>query len=58
MNQTGQFFFTESASYSGAGAPIAPGAAFAMGGAVNSIEGNPASNAQGRDGNQWRTLGD
>ena len=56
-SSSGGITYTESSAYSGAGAPIAPGAAFVPGLAINSIEGIPASNGVGRDGNIWRTLG-
>lgn len=55
-NQAGSFLYTESALYTGPGAPIPAGAALAPGGAVNNIEGIPAQNAPGRDGNLWRAL--
>lgn len=57
-NQSGHFYYTESSLYSGAGAPISPGAALLAGGAINSIQGEPAHNTAGRDGNIWHTLGD
>ena len=57
LNQSGEILFTENAVYSGPGAPIEPGAAFAPGGALTSIEGSPAANTIGRDGNTWRPLG-
>jgi prepilin-type N-terminal cleavage/methylation domain-containing protein len=56
-NQTGAFYATESAAYSGPGAPIPPGAALAPGGPINSIAGEPAHDAPGRDGNLWRMVG-
>lgn len=56
-NQSGGLYVTEDPVYSGAGAPIAPGAALAVGGAINSIEGVPAHNAAGRDGHIWRNMG-
>ncbi|MDJ0523373.1 MAG: prepilin-type N-terminal cleavage/methylation domain-containing protein [Planctomycetota bacterium] len=57
-NQTGEFYYTEHHLYSGPGAPLPPGAALAPGGAVNSIVGQPANNAPGRDGNLWRVVSD
>ncbi len=56
-NQTGAFYYTEHHLYSGPGAPLAPGAALTVGGAINSILGEPAHNAPGRDGNNWRSMG-
>ncbi len=57
LNQSGEILYTENAAYSGPGAPIAPGAALDAAGALTSIEGTPAANAVGRDGNTWRPLG-
>ena len=57
-NQTGGFYVTESPAYSGPGAPISPGAALEVGGAINSIQGEPAHDAAGRDGNVWHNLGE
>ena len=57
LNQSGEILYTENAVYSGPGAPIAPGAALGAGGALTSIQGAPASNTVGRDGNTWRPLG-
>lgn len=57
-NQTGEFYFTDSPVYSGAGAPIMPGSALEAGGAAASMKGQPANGTLGRDGNTWRTLGD
>ena len=56
-SSSGGITYTESAVYSGAGAPISPGAALDAGGAVNNIEGPAAHNAAGRDGNVWRSVG-
>jgi type II secretory pathway pseudopilin PulG len=54
-NQLGDILFTDSATYSGSGAPIPPGAAFAKPGPGSSIDGRVAVNQQGRDDNNWRT---
>lgn len=53
-NQLGDILFTDSATYTGPGAPIAPGAAFAKPGPGGNIDGRIAVNQQGRDDNLWR----
>jgi prepilin-type N-terminal cleavage/methylation domain-containing protein len=57
MNQSGEILYTETAVYSGPTPPIESGAALVPGGALTSIEGSPAANTVGRDGNTWRPLG-
>jgi prepilin-type N-terminal cleavage/methylation domain-containing protein len=56
VNQSGEVLSTEDSVYSGSGAPIPAGAAFLPGGASNEIDGVPAVNATGRDGNIWRPV--
>lgn len=53
-NQLGDILFTDSATYSGPGAPIAPGAAFTKPGPGGNIDGRLAVNEEGRDDNTWR----
>ncbi len=57
-NQSGDFYFTDADMYSGAGAPILPGAALEAGSPATSMQGQPANNVAGRDGNVWRALSD
>ncbi|MHC4730257.1 MAG: DUF2950 family protein, partial [Planctomycetota bacterium] len=54
-NQHGDVLFTDSATYSGPGAPIPPGAAFVKPGPGGNIDGRIAVNQQGRDDRTWRT---
>lgn len=54
-NQLGDILFTDSATYTGPGAPIPPGAAFVQPGPGGNIDGRIAVNQQGRDDNLWRT---
>jgi len=56
-NQTGDILYTETEVYSGPGAPIPAGAAFSAGGPGSNIDGVPAINAPGRDGNIWHVAG-
>ena len=56
-NQAGDILFTETEVYNGPGAPIPAGAAFGAGGPGSHIDGIPAVNATGRDGNNWRVTG-
>ncbi len=53
-NQNGDITFTESATYTGANAPIVAGAAFAAPGGADDMLGAVAVNAAGRDGNTWK----
>ena len=53
-NHQGDITYTDNLSYSGAGAPISPGAAFTKPGAVTSILGVPAVGVEGRDDNVWK----
>ena len=55
-NQNGDITFTDDADYTGPGAPLSPGAAFAGPGPMTNIDGIPAVNAVGRDGNTWRNV--
>jgi len=57
VNQTGDILFTENATYSGSGAPLAAGAALAEPGPAGSIVGGIAAGSTGRDGSFWRTHG-
>lgn len=57
VNQSGEILYADDSAYSGSGAPIPAGAAFLPGGPVGSIDGAPAVNAAGRDGNVWRPTG-
>lgn len=56
VNQGGDILFAEDQAYSGPGAPIAAGAAFAPGGPAGNIDGTPAVGVEGRDGNVWRVV--
>ncbi len=56
-NQSGSILFTEDATYSGASAPISPGAAYAPPGSPAQIDGTAVVNGTGRDGNVWRPAG-
>lgn len=55
VNQLGDIVFTDSSVYSGAGAPIAPGAALAPPGPGGNIDGRIAVNQPGRDDNTWHS---
>jgi len=56
-SQNGDILYTEDANYSGPGAAIVPGAAFAVPGVATSILGHVAANQVGRDGNPWKAAG-
>jgi len=56
-NQNGDITYTDDPDYSGAGAPLVPGAAFATPGPTTHIDGVPAVNTTGRDGNVWKNAG-
>ena len=53
-NHNGDILFCEDPNYAGPGAPIAAGSALLPGRSVNSMLGDAAAGAQGRDGNTWR----
>ena len=56
-NQTGDITSTDDPRYSGPGAPLPAGAAFAEPGPAGNINGLVAVNEPGRDGNTWRVEG-
>jgi len=57
VNQNGDILWTESSGYTGPGAPIPAGAAFAGTGPASKIDGIVAVNEAGRDGNVWHVFG-
>jgi type II secretory pathway pseudopilin PulG len=57
VNQQGDITSTDDPRYSGPGAPLPAGAAFAEPGPAGNINGIPAVNEPGRDGNTWRVEG-
>jgi prepilin-type N-terminal cleavage/methylation domain-containing protein len=56
-NQTGDITSTDDPKYTGPGAPLPPGAAFADTGPAGNINGLIAVNEVGRDGNTWSVEG-